>query len=122
MLGDYILQHHDESAALALAALKLLQLARQRNCFRILLRVDQQTDQVGDLLLAGRVLLKKLPDQGLGVSQPIRGHERLHVGLAHFQACVLRLGQRFQHKYGGPDLALGDQAFAVAQGNLGRKT
>ena len=118
MLGDYVLQHRDKSAAVSPVALELLQLARQGDGFRILLRVDQQSDQVSDFLLAGRILLKELPDQRFRVGQAIRRQERLHVGLTRFQARVLRLGQWFQHEYGGPYLALRDQALAVAQSNL----
>ena len=118
MAGD-ILHHRDKSAAVSPVALELLQLARQRNCFGILLRVHQQPDQVRHFLLAGRILLKELPDQRLRVAQAIGGQQRLDVGLTHFQARVLRLGQRFQDKDRGPDLALRDQALAVAQSNLG---
>ena len=99
-------------------ALKLFQLARQRDGLGILLRVDQQSDQVSDFLLAGRILLKELPDQRLGIGQAIRGEQCLHVGLTHFQGRVLRLGQRLQNKDRGPDLALRDQALAVTQSNL----
>ena len=39
MLGDHILHHRDKSAAVSPIVLELFQLARQRNCLRILLRI-----------------------------------------------------------------------------------
>ena len=63
--------------------------------------------------------MKEFPDQRLRIAQAIGGQQRLHVGLARFQASVLHLGQGFQDKNRRPDLALGYQALAIAQRNLG---
>ncbi len=60
-----VLHDGDELAALAAAALELLQFAGQLNGRLILLGVEQLSDQGDHLLHSGRILLKKLPDQRL---------------------------------------------------------
>ena len=72
-------------------------------------------DQISDILLAGWILLKQLPYQRFGVSEAIRGEQRLHVGLAGFERCILNLSQRLQNKDSGSHLALCDQALAITQ-------
>ena len=64
MLAHHILHHRDKSAAVSPIVLELLQLARQRNCLGILLRIHQQSDQVCHFLLAGRICLNSSQTSG----------------------------------------------------------
>src|SRR5437773_9923134 len=61
MFADDVLHHRDKGAAISPAALELLQLARQRYRFGILLGIHQQPNEIRKLLQPCWILLEELP-------------------------------------------------------------
>src|SRR5207302_2207929 len=107
-----------ERAAVAFAALELLQLACQSNRFGILPSIQEKPDQARDFLHAGRIELEHLPDQRLGLTQPVGGEQCLCKCLAEILRCSCCLGMRLEHKNPSSNLILSYQALTVSQSDL----
>src|SRR5437867_11735443 len=98
MFSRQLLDARNECAAVAFAALELLQLACQSNRFSILPSIQEKPDQARDFLHAGRIELEHLPDQRLGLTQPVGGEQCLCKCLAEILRCSCCLGMRLEHK------------------------
>src|SRR5207245_6588970 len=74
MFSRQLLHARNECAAVAFAALELFQLACQRNRFGVLPSIQEKPDQICDFLHPGGIELEHLPDQRLGLTQPVGGN------------------------------------------------
>ncbi len=118
MSGDDFLHEGEKGAAVTFAALVLLQLSRQGNSVSILIGIDQQANEFGDVLGSRGIFFEQLPDDRLGVAEAIGCEQGFAVGIANILRSRTGVDQGFEHEDRGANLTLLHQTLAVGQGDL----
>src|SRR5437899_12618349 len=118
MFSRQLLHARNECAAVAFAALELFQLACQSNRFGVLPSIQEKPDQACDFLHPGRIELEHLPDQRLGLTQPVGCEWRLCKCLAEIWRCRCCLGVRLEDANCSPNLTWRHQTLPVSQDTI----
>ena len=94
-------------------------LCASSSAVRLVVFVEHRGDQLADFVRFPGIALEQLPDQRLGLHQPLGRDQRVGISLAVLDPAVVGGGKRLQHGDGRLHLPGGVQRLAVGERHVG---